>query len=98
MPISKIKTSSILSDASSTNLSIDAGTLFLDSSNNRVGVGTTSPAQALDVVGSIKSSALTSGRVPYASTGGLIIDSANLLYSGTDLTVYGLTVGRGLGA
>lgn len=48
--------------------------------------------------GSITLSSLTSGRVPYATTAGLLTDSANLLYSGTDLTVYGLTVGRGAGA
>jgi hypothetical protein len=48
--------------------------------------------------GSITFSSLTSGRVPYATTAGLLTDSANLLYSGTDLTVYGLTVGRGGGA
>jgi hypothetical protein len=42
--------------------------------------------------------ALTSGRVPYATTGGVLTDSANLLYSGTDLTVYGIRVGRGAGA
>jgi hypothetical protein len=48
--------------------------------------------------GSVTLSGLTSGRMPYASTGGLLADSANLLYSGTDLTVYGLTVGRGAGA
>jgi hypothetical protein len=47
---------------------------------------------------SIKNSALTSGRVTYAGASGLLTDSANLLYSGTDLTVYGLTVGRGGGA
>ena len=47
---------------------------------------------------SIKNSALTSGRVTYAGASGLLTDSANLLYSGTDLTVYGLTVGRGPGA
>ena len=41
MPISKIKTSSILADAASTNLNIDAGTLFLDATNNRVGINTT---------------------------------------------------------
>jgi hypothetical protein len=44
---------------------------------------------------SLSLSSLTSGRVPYATTAGLLTDSANLLYSGTDLTVYGLTVGRG---
>lgn len=48
--------------------------------------------------GSITFSSLTSGRVPYATTAGLLTDSANLLYSGTDLTVYGITVGRGGGA
>jgi hypothetical protein len=48
--------------------------------------------------GNITLSALTSGRVPYASTGGLLVDSANLLYSGADLTVYGVRVGRGAGA
>ena len=46
---------------------------------------------------SLSLSSLTSGRVPYATTSGLLTDSANLLYSGTDLTVYGLTVGRGAG-
>ena len=50
------------------------------------------------LVGNVTLSTLTSGRVPYASTAGLLVDSANLLYSGTDLTVYGLTVGRGAGA
>ena len=44
---------------------------------------------------SITNTGLTSGRVVYSTTGGLETDSANLLYSGTDLTVYGLTVGRG---
>jgi hypothetical protein len=44
---------------------------------------------------SIKNSALTSGRVTYAGASGLLSDSANLLYSGTDLTVYGVRVGRG---
>jgi hypothetical protein len=46
----------------------------------------------------LANSSLTSGRVPYATTSGFLTDSANLLYSGTDLTVYGLTVGRGGGA
>jgi hypothetical protein len=40
----------------------------------------------------------TAGRVLYATTGGVVTDSANLLYAGTDLTVYGVTVGRGAGA
>jgi hypothetical protein len=36
--------------------------------------------------------------VTFATTSGRLTDSANLLYSGTDLNVYGLTVGRGAGA
>jgi hypothetical protein len=47
---------------------------------------------------SLQLSSLTSGRVTYAGSSGLLQDSANLLYSGTDLTVYGITVGRGAGA
>jgi len=54
MPISKIKTSSILADAASTNLNIDAGTLFLDATNNRVGVGLSSPQTKLDINGVIR--------------------------------------------
>ena len=49
-------------------------------------------------VTSLTDSGLTSGRVTFATTAGLLTDSANLLYSGTDLTVYGITVGRGAGA
>jgi hypothetical protein len=60
--------------------------ITVDASQN-VGIGTASPTQKLDVVGSIKSSALTSGRVPYASTGGLLVDSANMTFNGTSLTL-----------
>jgi len=60
---------------------------FVITAAGDVGVGTASPTQKLDVVGSIKSSALTAGRVPYASTGGLLVDSANMTYNGTSLTL-----------
>jgi hypothetical protein len=52
----------------------------------------------------ITDSGLTSGRVTYASTGGLLADSANLTFNGTTLTtandasISGLTVGKGGGA
>jgi len=51
MPISKIKTSSITADAASTNLNIDANTLFLDAANNRVGINTVSPTAHLEIGG-----------------------------------------------
>jgi hypothetical protein len=38
---------------------------------------------------SVTNTALTATRVPYTSTGGLQVDSANLTFNGTDLTVSG---------
>jgi hypothetical protein len=35
------------------NVTIDSNTLFVDATNNKVGIGTTSPAQKLDVNGSV---------------------------------------------
>ena len=40
-------------DAASSDLNIDAGTLYLDVSNNRVGIANTSPANTLSVSGSM---------------------------------------------
>ena len=41
----------ILTLDSSGSLSIDTNTLHIDASNNRVGIGTTNPSQALHVAG-----------------------------------------------
>ena len=41
-------------DISTKEIDVDSGTLFVDSSNNRVGVGTSSPQEQLDVNGTIK--------------------------------------------
>ena len=38
------------------NLTVDTNTLFVDAANNRVGVGTATPARPLDIVGSFQSS------------------------------------------
>ena len=38
----------------------------------------------------LSSAALTSGRVPYATTNGLLVDSTNMTFNGTKLTVGGL--------
>jgi hypothetical protein len=53
---------------------------------------------------SVTDSGLTSGRVTYAGTGGLLQDSANMTFNGTTLTlandasISGLTVGKGGGS
>ena len=51
MAITKVTSGLISADASSIDLNIDAGTLYLDVSENRVGIGTSSPSQALEVTG-----------------------------------------------
>lgn len=55
-----------------------------DTTGNMAGVGTLSS-------GAITSSSLTSGRVLYAGTAGLIQDSANLTFNGTTLVVTDFT-------
>jgi hypothetical protein len=72
----------------------DANLLYTDATNDRVGVGTISPSTKLQVAGTVTAtgvadSALTSGRVTYASSGGLLVDSANLTFDGTNLKVGG---------
>jgi hypothetical protein len=69
--------------------------------NGTVGATTanTGAFTTLSASGNVTLSALTSGRVPYASTGGLLVDSANMTFNGTRLTVAdladsGLTSGR----
>ena len=49
MAITKVTSGLISADASSIDLNIDAGTLYLDVSENRVGIGTTSPSTPLQV-------------------------------------------------
>jgi hypothetical protein len=45
-------------------LTIDTDTLHVDSTNNRVGIGTTTPAQALEVSGRIKATGISGNSFP----------------------------------
>ena len=42
------------------NMSVDAGTLFVDAENNRVGIGTTTPGQKLSVDGNVETNQVQS--------------------------------------
>ena len=48
-----------LTDLDTTDLTVDTNTLHVDSTNNRVGVGTTTPTTALDVSGTVNATAFT---------------------------------------
>ena len=70
----------------------DANLFYTDATNSRVGVGTISPATKLDVNGTITAtsiidSALTSGRVTYAGTSGVLQDNADFNFDGTNVLI-----------
>ena len=65
--------------ADGTNLSIDTNTLYIDSTNNRVGIGTSSPSFKLDVNGDAN---LSSGSHIYWNSGdiGITNSGANIVF------------------
>ena len=70
------------------DLTVDTDTLVVDSTNNRVGVGTASPAKALHVSGTIRQTAVTNN-VLVANANGDLVAASNLTdqaYSTTDTT------------
>jgi len=92
---------STLTEDSSGNLNIDSGTLYVDASNNRVGIGTTSPLSTLHVEGTSRfvasNSALFNGTTGTYSTwlynGTAVgdIGTGNQVFSGGSNTDFGVT-------
>lgn len=77
--------SSVTFDASNGNLNIDSGILFVDAVNNRVGVGTTTPVGALEVLGG---PAVTA---PFASS--VRISNGNIYLSNSSTINFGNAAG-----
>ena len=67
----------------STNLTIDGGTLYIDTANNYIGINDTSPQQALDVTG-----AIAIGGTTVIDSGGEVV-TAQLKDSGVTTGSYG---------
>src|SRR3989338_3586467 len=71
------------------NLTVDSGTLFVDSVNNNVGIGTLSPSEKLVVIGNVNISGTlnVSGRVSFpnlANCNTVDTDANGVLSCGTD--------------
>ncbi len=82
------------------NLNVDNGTMWVDATNNRIGVLNTNPQYALDVKGdsNITGSLYVGGAVPVESTSAIIrnatVDTAtNGTVSGTSINILGLNNG-----
>jgi len=89
MAIRKILTRAIDSTASSSNLNIDANTLFIDTTNNRVGIGSASPASKLVVNGASGAVALnvTNASVDGSAADVVQIEPSNGAYYGKLLKI-----------
>ena len=75
-------TTDTLTNKTLTSPTINGATLTTSAFNGTIGATTPSTA----VVTSLTDSGLTSGRVTYATTGGLLTDSANMTFDGSTLT------------
>ena len=91
MALTKVTSGLISADASSVDLNIDAGTLYIDSTNNRVGVANTSPSATLDVNGTIKLDGNYPVGTDNVALGDTALDSVTSGVQNTAIGAYALT-------
>ncbi len=72
-----------IADGAAPELVVDTTTLVVDSTNNRVGIGTASPSQALDVSGTGNFTAVTAGTLTVDD----ITINGSTISDGADLTI-----------
>lgn len=84
MALTKATYGMISADTSTIDLNIDANTLYVDSSANRVGIGTDSPSDSLSVNGHI-SLGTASNKIYNGSSA----DSAGMFFAGSTLNLSG---------
>ena len=77
-------------DTLTVNSTITSNLIFTDNTYDIGASGATRP-RSLFLGTNLTVGSLTSTRVPYASTGGLLVDSANMTFNGTTLTVADFT-------
>ena len=80
MALTKISTGMLKQDAASSDLNIDAGTLYLDVSNNRVGIANTSPSQALNITGNALATGWFRGSAGSATTPTFLVDGSTGMF------------------
>ena len=95
MAINKISGNILADDlVRGSNLAIQSNLVYFDVTNNRVGVGTSVPADTLSVIGvanasNVRITSATANGIFYADTNKLALTTANLTWNGTVLSVVG---------
>ena len=102
MALTKVSTAMFDTAAQSSDLNIDANTLFVDVSTNRVGIGTTSPSVPLEVSGQLKAGGITyptsdgtNGQALVTNGSGAASFATVAPTAGTGVSVSGTTVSIG---
>ena len=96
MAIARVSGKALASNLERTsNLAVDTSTLFIDVANNRVGIGTVTPTQALTVPGNANIANISIAGNAISAEGNLNLSGSNInLGANSGLTITGGTTGQ----